>query len=78
MEINGMEINGKKFAYDGCHKIYVLANDIEEAKAKKSNYEIHDISEIKSTYEESCELKFISSWDLTTSYAMQGRPASFK
>lgn len=30
IKVNGQEIEGKEFAYDGCHKIYVIEDDEEE------------------------------------------------
>ena len=66
-----MRINADKFAYDGCHKIYILEdkNDIKEAK--EMGYDIYDIAELEKTYNNSCPLKFISNWKLNKSYVGQ-------
>lgn len=77
MKINGIEINAKKFAYDGCHKIYILENEKDEKEAISYDYEIHDINEIEEIYKNSCCLKFIDSWDLTKFYVKQGDIAEF-
>ena len=35
MKINGKEVTAKKFAFEGCHKIYVIDTPEEEAQALK-------------------------------------------
>ena len=63
-KLGGKEMKYKNFAYDGCHKIYVLANEAEEKEADDCGYQIHPMPEIKDTYDGSCSLKFISFWNL--------------
>lgn len=71
MKINKIEVIGDKFAYDGCHKIYILEdkNDIKEAESY--GYKIYDIALLYVTYESSCSLKFISNWKLDKQYVKQ-------
>ena len=64
MHINKIEITAKKFAYDGCHKIYLLENEAEEAEALENRYTIYPIELVKETYKDSCSLRFISSWNM--------------
>ena len=45
--INGKEVIGDKFAYDGCHKIYIIENEEDVKECKELGYEIYPISEIK-------------------------------
>jgi hypothetical protein len=82
MKINGKEVTAEKFAYEGCHKIYVIDTPEEEAQALKYGYNIYPIEEIKEAYEGSCSLKFISSWPLDNnnfvSYVAQFEKATFK
>jgi hypothetical protein len=66
MKINGKEVTAKKFAFEGCHKIYVIDTPEEEAQALKYGYDIYPIEEIEQAYKDSCSLKFISNWPLTT------------
>lgn len=33
MKINNVEVVGNKFAYDGCHKIYIIEDMEDEQKA---------------------------------------------
>lgn len=69
--INGRKVIGEHFAYDGCHKIYVLANDDELKEAKEMEYDVHPIKELEDKYEDSCGLRFIAFWNLTDSYVSQ-------
>ena len=64
MKLNNVEIKQKYFAFDTCHKIYVLSNQKEMFQAILLDYEIKEIQEIVKTYNKSCGLKFISYWDL--------------
>lgn len=61
--INGIEIKAKKFAYDGCHKIYLIDNMEAEKEAKKYGYKIYNIKKLVDCYIYSCSLRFISRWD---------------
>jgi hypothetical protein len=82
MKINGKEVTAEKFAYEGCHKIYVIDTPEEEAQALKYGYNIYPIKEIREAYEGSCSLKFISNWPLDdnnfVSYVAQFEKATFK
>lgn len=55
----------KKFAYDGCHKIYLIESEEQEKEAKSYRYNILPIEELLNTYEDSCSLRFINFWDLS-------------
>lgn len=75
--INGKITNAKEFAYDGCHKIYLLNSQEQVDEAISYEYEILPIDCIESTYENSCDLKFISNWGTFESYVEQFEPALF-
>lgn len=64
-------IDGISFAYDGCHKIYIIQNESELKIAKSYGYRIYDLDELEEKYNHSCSLKFIVSWDLSQSYIGQ-------
>lgn len=64
MKINGLKVTAKKFAFDGCHKIYLIENGDEEAEARNYGYRILPIGELPQAYEDSCSLRFISNWPL--------------
>lgn len=53
MKINNVEVVGNKFAYDGCHKIYIIEDMEDEQKAIDCGYEIFNISELVDTYRNS-------------------------
>lgn len=78
MKVNGKEIEGIGFAYDGCHKIYVLANEEEKRQAQMAGYEIHNLHNLPKIWELSCSLRFISTWSLTDYYVLQGEQAVFE
>lgn len=78
MKINNIEVIGKKFAYDNCHKIYVIEDEKDLKEAKEIGYNIYDIADIKEAYENSCPLRFISNWKLNKNYISQFENAVFQ
>lgn len=75
-EGNLYNIPGFKIAWDGCHKIYVVASDIDQEEAVSLKYDLYELDQLPKIWEESCLLKFISPWDLHTNYIEQGDMAS--
>ena len=59
------------FAYDGCHKIYILENAENVEDAINSNYNIFKIEKLEEIYNKSCDLKFINNWDLSKAFVSQ-------
>jgi len=78
MKINNKEVIGDKFAYDGCHKIYVIEDEKDREDAEEYDYQIFDLKDIQNVYENSCELKFISNWKLDKRYVNQFEDAIFE
>lgn len=78
MLINGKEVVGKQFAYDGCHKIYIIEDENDYEKADELGYNIYNIEDIEEAYNNSCELKFISNWKLNKDYIKQFEEARFE
>ena len=87
VEIEDMRFSATHFAYDGCHKLYLLSSwwdEWEAAEAEGMGYEILPIEELKKTYESSCPLRFIECWDLVATPIPQffeadhGRPPKIK
>lgn len=76
--INDKKVEGDQFAYDGCHKIYILESALDKNKAKEYEYQIMDISELEQTYNTSCPLRFIDNWALDKTYVAQGEDATFE
>lgn len=62
MRINGIEITAKEFAYDGCHKIYLIESQEERDEAESYGYKIYPINEIADKFDNSCSLRFIETW----------------
>lgn len=77
MTINGIETKAKQFAYDGCHKIYLIEDEMDLNEARMG-YSILPISELKKAFNNSCGLQFISSWKLDKSYVNQFEDACFE
>lgn len=77
MLINNKIVNGNQFAYDGCHKIYVIEDEQDLNEAIEADYDIYDISEIEDKYNNSCELRFIYNWKLSNLYVKQFEQAIF-
>lgn len=67
LKVNGVEITAKQFAYEGCHKIYLINSEAEaeEAGANGSGYTLYPIEGLQQAYEDSCGLRFINKWDLS-------------
>jgi hypothetical protein len=78
MKINNIEITSKYFAYDGCHKIYLIESPLDKTDAKNSGYQVLPIEDLKETYKNSCSLKFISNWQLDKTIVSQFNNAKFK
>lgn len=78
MKVNGIEIIGSKFAYDGCHKIYIIEDEVDEKKALELGYDIFIMDELEDAWNNSCELRFISNWKLNKDYVKQFENATFE
>lgn len=77
MKINSITTDAKKFAFDGCHKIYLLESRKDETEARAIGYDILPIDQLQDAYDGSCALRFISNWELTTSFVNQFEDAEF-
>lgn len=73
MKINGKEVVGKSFAYDGCHKIYICEEPYDEERLSSFGYSILPLSNLQEKWETSCDMRLISNASLTTSYVVQGQ-----
>ena len=62
MKVNGKQIIGDKFAYDGCHKIYILEDKFDVIDAKYYEYEIKDIEALEETFKNSLICTSTSHW----------------
>ena len=74
LQIDNTVVNGNTFVYDGCHKIYVIADVQDRLTARDYGYIVdgsnaddeieHPISEIETYYNDSCPLRFIQYMDV--------------
>lgn len=78
--INNKVVIGEEFAYDGCHKMYVIEDEEDKKTALSYGYEEADflpIEELQSTYHASCDLRFIHNFKLDKTYVGQYERADF-
>lgn len=78
LRINGQLITAIGFAFDGCHKFYLLENDADCKKMVGLDYNIYLIEGLPEAWVGSCPLRFIDSADLKKCYVHQGEPAYFE
>ena len=77
MKVNGFELKGRRFAYEGCHKIYIIENEEESKEAIDIGYNLYSIDELEDIFNKSCSLRFINSWDCEKRYVKQFEEAVF-
>ena len=63
--INDQKITAKEFAWDTCHKIYLINTAKDRTDLLELEYDLFPIEELEDSYKESCALRFISNGDLT-------------
>ena len=74
MTINGEVVKATHFAYDGCHKIYLIGGVEDMAAMLDYGYgsgDILPVSELARVWEETCFLRFISWADLSGNVVSQ-------
>lgn len=71
MKINNQITDAKQFAFDGCHKIYLIESEADAKDAVATGYELFPIQELESAYRNSCGLRFINNWKLDTCFVPQ-------
>ena len=81
--INGIIVHAKYFAFDGCHKFYLLHDNSERSTMVMRSVgweddDFYPIEELPMYWDMACPLKFISSSDLTTTFAGQFEEAYFE
>lgn len=78
MKINGIEVLGDTFAYEGCHKIYICECQCDEEEAVGYGYKIVPIEFLEDVWNDSCQLRFIRNWALDKIYVGQFEDAKFE
>lgn len=80
--INDVVVNAEEFAFDGCHKFYLIAGATDKARTywksqliEQGRYEagdIYPISCLREKWDEcECELRFMNTADLSISIVPQ-------
>jgi len=64
MIINGIKVTATEFAFEGCHKFYLIENDAERKSALELDYDIYPIEKLPELFQGSCPLRFIHPWNL--------------
>ena len=75
LTINGEVVKATHFAYDGCHKIYLIGSVEQAVEMGSYGYgqgDILPVSELARVWEETCFLRFISWADLGETVVEQG------
>lgn len=71
--INGQTSPAAEFAWNGCHKIYLLDNGDADKNGKygymlskngEAGYKVLPVSELQRVWDQSCPLRFINNWAL--------------
>ena len=77
MYVNGQKINGDKFVWDRCYKIYIIEDEDDMRDCQELWGQLHwgedifDIIDLENVYNNSCPLRFISNWKLDKKYVKQ-------
>lgn len=58
------EVKADMFAYDGCHKIYLITNMHDEDESHDYGYELRGVEELPAIWDVTCPLRFIQFWDV--------------
>lgn len=78
LKINGKEIVGTRYAYDMCHKFYIIEDEKDYEDARGLGYNVFDIENIELDWKTSCDLRFIENWKLDKTYVRQFEDAIFE
>ncbi len=69
--INSTVVDIDEFAWDGCHKIYLVTNQEGKDQLVEYGYDFFPAKDLPEVWENSCALKFISSADLKIQFVDQ-------
>lgn len=81
LKINGEVVEATEFAYDGCHKVYLIVWGGDRAVMFDCGYteaDIHPIEKLPEVWSQTCPLRFISSADLSVQYVAQCETANIR
>jgi hypothetical protein len=69
--INDTRIWADEFAWDGCHKLYIVTDQQARDDLEGYGYDFFPIAELKECWDASCGLRFISDASLSCNYISQ-------
>lgn len=69
--VNGTRIWTDEFAWDGCHKIYIVTDQESRDQLEGYGYDFFPIDELQDAWAHSCSLRFISDASLSVDYVSQ-------
>ena len=58
------EVLANMFAYDGCHKIYLITSEKDKNEAWDYSYQLRGVEELPAIWDATCPLRFIQFWDV--------------
>lgn len=76
--INGKRIDAYGFAFDGCHKFYLIENDDQAKMLDGYGYRLYLIEGLPRAWADSCPLRFIEKADFSETVVGQCEPAVFE
>ena len=76
--INNKKIDAYGFAFDGCHKFYLIENNEQAELLEKYGYNLYLIDGLPRAWADSCSLRFIEKADLSEAVVAQFEPARFE
>ena len=66
LALNTFDTKAKEFAFDGCHKFYLIQTKEDRANALEIGYDLYPMNRLPSMFQHSCPLRFINTWKLKT------------
>ena len=75
--INDKLITAYGFAFDGCHKFYLIESEEQAFELNELGYNLYLIEGLPAAWADSCPLRFIEKADLSETIVGQCEPAWF-
>ncbi len=77
LDIKKLGIKGIGFAFDRCHKIYILEDEEDKQNMVELGYHVFSMKGLQSAWDNSCSLRFISNAKLDTRFVEQGQYSKY-
>lgn len=66
LALNTFDTKANEFAFDGCHKFYLIQTKKDRADSLERGYDLYPMNRLPSMFQCSCPLRFINTWKLKT------------